>query len=218
MKFAALICLALTVETVPAHYIFKTLIADTKTSTQAVLQPQNNSPVHNYTSGRGIVCNVNPSPAGETMPVAAGGKIGFQLDAAIYHIGPAAIYLGQAPGSAAQWDGTGQRWFKIAEWGATFNPFTFSGLNQKSLITTIPKNTPSGEYLIRAEQFGLHNPGSPEIFVSCAQIKVTNGGSGSPPKVSIPGYIPDGNESVMLNVYWPVPTDYTCPGPTVWRG
>ncbi|KAJ3570699.1 hypothetical protein NP233_g4225 [Leucocoprinus birnbaumii] len=113
--------------------------------------------------------------------------------------------MGQAPGSVAQWDGSGQRWFKIAEWGATFNPFTFTSLNQKSLTTIIPKSTPSGEYLVRAEQIGLHNPGSPEIFVSCAQVRVINGGSGNPPKVSMPGYIPQGDESVILNVYWPVP-------------
>ncbi|KXN81252.1 putative endo-beta-1,4-glucanase D, partial [Leucoagaricus sp. SymC.cos] len=175
--------------------IFKTLIADTKTSTQAVRQPQNSSPVHQYASGTDIVCNVNPSPAGETVSMAAGSKIG-----------------------AADWDGSGQRWFKIAEWGATFNPFTFTSLNQKSLITTIPSNTPSGEYLVRAKQMGLHQPGTPEIFVSCAQIKVTNGGSGNPSKVSIPGYIPQRDKSVALNIYWPVPTNYTYPGPAIWRG
>ncbi len=45
------------------------------------------------------------------------------------------------------------------------------------------------QYLVRMEQFGLHITGSPELFVGCAQIKITGGGSGSPNKVAIPGYI-----------------------------
>jgi hypothetical protein len=44
---------------------------------------------------------------------------------------------------------------------------------------------------------GLHQPGAPEIFISCAQIRVVNGGSGNPPKVSIPGYIPQGGTSYL---------------------
>jgi hypothetical protein len=77
---------------------------------------------------------------------------------------------------------------------------------------------------------GLHLPGAPEIFVSCAQIRVVNGGPGNPPKVSIPGYIPqDGmwqihlptvlfadlwylDHSVNLDIYWPVPTNYSVSG------
>ncbi|TFK42122.1 glycoside hydrolase [Crucibulum laeve] len=217
MKIASILGLALIAQTVSAHYIFNTLIAGSKTSTKAVRLPQNNSPVHDYT-GSEITCNLNPSPADETVSVNAGDTIGFKVDAALYHKGPVAIYLGKAPGSAANWDGAGQNWFKIAEWGATYNPFSFSSLNKDVFTTTIPKSVPSGEYLVRIEQAGLHLTGTPEFFISCAQIKVENGGTGNPSKVSIPGYIPKDDPSVMVNIYDPVPTAYTCPGPSVYRG
>jgi hypothetical protein len=106
--------------------------------------PLSNSPVESVTSND-ILCNVSPTPATETVDVAPGATIGFKLDNTLYHLGPAAIYLGKAPSTAATWDGSGQSWFKIAEWGATFNPFSFSDLNLSELTTTIPANTPPGE-------------------------------------------------------------------------
>jgi hypothetical protein len=47
--------------------------------------------------------------------VAAGSQIGFKLDdnKTIYHPGPFAIYLGNAPKKVADWDGSGKRWFKV---------------------------------------------------------------------------------------------------------
>lgn len=93
--------------------IFKTLIAGSKTSTQAVRQPQGVEPMHDITSAD-VTCNVNPGPAGETVSVAAGDTIGFQLSVAMYHQGPVAIYLGKAPGKAADWDGSGSNWFKVS--------------------------------------------------------------------------------------------------------
>ena len=38
---------------------------------------------------------------------------------------------------------------QIAEWGATFNPFTFTDYGASQLTTTLPKDTPTGEYLAR---------------------------------------------------------------------
>jgi hypothetical protein len=93
--------------------VFKTLIVGHKTSTQAVRQPKDNSPVLKYASGIDIICNSRPAAARETVPITAGGKVGFRLDIPIYHKGPAAIYLGHAPGKVAGWDGRGRRWFKV---------------------------------------------------------------------------------------------------------
>jgi hypothetical protein len=166
------------------------LIAGSTTSNAAVRQPVNNSPVElNGLNTNNIRCNVSPGAASETVSVAAGSTIGFKLDNTLYHQGPAAIYLGKAPSTAASWDGSGANWFKIAEWGATFNPFQFTDFNANQLTTTIPSNTPAGEYLVRIEQIGLHVAGAPQWYISCAQIKITGSGSGNPPKVSIPGYV-----------------------------
>ncbi|KAL0571312.1 hypothetical protein V5O48_010647 [Marasmius crinis-equi] len=213
MKFAApLLSAALLAQSASAHYIWTTLIAGSTTSTAAVRQPLNNSPVTSVTSND-IRCNVNPSPASQTVSVAAGSTIGFKLDNTLYHQGPAAIYLGKAPSTAASWDGSGANWFKanlfIAEWGATFNPFTFTDFNANQLTTTIPSSVPAGEYLVRIEAIGLHVAGAPQWYISCAQISITGGGSANPAKVSIPGYVSPSDPGLTVNIYNPVPTSYT---------
>ncbi|KAF9007203.1 glycoside hydrolase [Cyathus striatus] len=217
MKLSALVGLAVLINSASAHYIWTTLIAGSTTSTAAVRLPQNNSPVTDVTS-KDITCNVNPSPATETVSVAAGSTIGFKLDNTLYHQGPAAIYLGKAPSTAASWDGSGANWFKIAEWGAEFNPFQFTDFNDSQLSASIPANTPAGEYLVRIEQIALHVPEAPQWYISCAQISVTGGGSGNPSKVSIPGYVAANDPGLTVNIYDPVPTAYTVPGPAVWSG
>ncbi|KAK0432778.1 glycoside hydrolase family 61 protein [Armillaria borealis] len=218
MKFAlSLLSLSILSQSVSAHYIWTTLIAGSTKSTGAVRLPQNNSPVTDVESAD-ITCNVNPSPATETVSVAAGSTIGFILDNTIYHLGPAAIYLGKAPTTAADWDGSGANWFKIAEWGAAFNPFTFKDYGLSQLTTTLPSDIPSGEYLVRIEQVGLHVVGAPQWYISCAQISVTGGGSASPSKVSIPGYVSSDDPGLTVNIYYPVPTSYTVPGPAVFTG
>ncbi|KAG5651058.1 hypothetical protein H0H81_010040 [Sphagnurus paluster] len=199
------------------HHIWYNLIAGSTTTSAAVRQPVNNSPVQDITT-KDARCNVNPTAATTTVSVAAGSKIGFVLDNSLYHLGPAAIYLGKAPSTAAAWDGSGANWFKIAEWGATFNPFTFTTYNLNTLTTTIPASTPAGEYLVRIEQIGLHVAGAPQWYISCAQIKITGGGSGNPAKVSIPGYVSANDPGLTVNIYYPVPTSYKVPGPAVWKG
>ncbi|TFK37301.1 glycoside hydrolase family 61 protein [Crucibulum laeve] len=217
MKFASIVGLAVIAQGASAHYIWNTLIAGSTTTSAAVRLPINNSPVTSVTSND-VRCNVSPGAASQTVSVPAGSTIGFKLDNTLYHQGPAAIYLGKAPSSVASWDGSGASWFKIAEWGATFNPFTFTDFNAAQLTTTIPAATPSGEYLVRIEQVALHVAGAPQWYISCAQISVTGGGSGNPSKVSIPGYVSATDPGLTVNIYNPVPTSYKVPGPAVWRG
>lgn len=94
--------------------IFSSLITSMGSFTAAVRRPAENSPIHDITSS-GATCNVGLSPATETVSVSAGSLIGFKLEPGktIYHKGPAAMYLGKAPGKAADWDGSGQNWFKV---------------------------------------------------------------------------------------------------------
>lgn len=53
-----------------------------------------------------------------------------------------------------------------------------------------------------------------QFFLSCGQLNVVNGGSGKPgPLVAIPG-VYTGNESgLLINIYYPIPTSWTQPGP-----
>lgn len=86
----------------------------------------------------------------------------------------------------------------------------------------IPKSLPSGEYLFRIEHIALHSAssaGGAQFYISCAQIKVTGGGNGNPsPLVSFPGAYKADDPGIKLNIYYPVPTSYTCPGPRPWTG
>ncbi|KAF8200230.1 glycosyl hydrolase family 61-domain-containing protein [Pholiota molesta] len=217
MKLSSIVGLVALAHSASAHYIWTTLIAGSTTSTAAVRLPVSNSPVTSVTSND-ITCNVNPGAATATVSIASGSTIGFKLDNTLYHLGPASIYLGKAPSTAATWDGSGANWFKIAEWGATFNPFSFADFNAAQLTTTIPTNTPPGEYLVRIEQDALHVAGAPQFYVSCAQIKITGSGTGTPSKVSIPGYVAANDPGLTVNIYNPVPTAYTVPGPRPWTG
>ncbi|KAG6888885.1 hypothetical protein C0995_005140 [Termitomyces sp. Mi166 len=210
MKFSTIIGLGALIHSASAHYIWYNFITTQEQTTAAIRQPLSNSPVTDCTSND-ITCNVTPSPATETVTVAAGDLVGFQLDNTLYHPGFSAIYLGQVPSgtTAAEWDGSGANWFKIAEWGATFDPsFVFIDLNWSFLNTTIPANTPPGDYLVRVESVGLHIPGSPQWYISCAQIHVTSSGTGTPTKVSIPGYVSPDDPYLMINIYYPTPTAF----------
>ncbi|TFK18590.1 hypothetical protein FA15DRAFT_249661 [Coprinopsis marcescibilis] len=211
--------LAAIAQSASAHYIFHQLVAGTQISSTAVRTPHNNSPVEAITSA-GMTCGAAPFTATETINVAAGSRVGFKLDNALFHPGPAAFYLGQVPAgqTAASWNGNGPNWFKIEDLGAKFNPFGFIPDGATELYTTIPGNTPSGEYLLRIEHIGLHVAGAPQFYISCAQIRVTGGGNGNPTKVSIPGYVTPSDPGLTVNIHWPTPTAYKVPGPAAWRG
>ncbi|TEB27399.1 hypothetical protein FA13DRAFT_1794798 [Coprinellus micaceus] len=137
-------------------------------------------------------CNIVNGRAKETVTIPAGTSVALGLDNVIYHPGPATLYLGKVPEgeTAATWDGSGVNWFKIKNWGGVYDPamWDFEVLNQYQVNATIPAAVPSGEYLLRAEQIGLLIYLEPQYYVSCAQVKIVNGGDGKPPLVAIPGH------------------------------
>ncbi|CUA68998.1 hypothetical protein RSOLAG22IIIB_08250 [Rhizoctonia solani] len=178
-----------------------------------------NSPVEDVSSTN-MRCNVGGASGTGTTTTTfrAGSTVGFALDNTIFHPGPLAIYMGKAPTTAAAWDGSGANWFKIYEMGADFTPFKFQSMDKSTFTFTIPKTIPSGDYLIRVEQLGLHVAGSPQFYISCAQATVTGGGSARPQMVSIPGHITKNDPSITVNIWNPVPIAYKVPGPAVFSG
>jgi len=182
-----------------------------------------NSPVTLLTSND-LRCNAGGEEgnATETITVAAGDSFSFSSDVAVYHDGPLSIYMAKAPTTAVAFDGSGQVWFKILDIGPTF---AAGGTSTWPLAQTytyyIPPNLPSGDYLLRIQQLGIHNPypaGIPQFYIECAQITVTSGGSGTPgPLVSIPGFVTGTEPGYTVNIYTDF-TNYTVPGPAVWSG
>jgi hypothetical protein len=101
------------------------------------------------------------------------------------------------PAANSESAGTGQTWFKIWEWAPTWSKTTglvFASESQSSLCSayihfeiliclsdiwqfnfTIPKSTPSGQYLVRGEQIALHLAETyqgAQFYLGCAQINV----------------------------------------------
>lgn len=78
-------------------------------------------------------------------------------------------------------------------------------VDQGSVGVTIPKNTPSGDYLLRIEHIALHGASQvngAQFYISCAQITVTGGGSGTPaPLVSFPGAYKNTDPGIKVNIY-----------------
>ncbi|KAF4629195.1 hypothetical protein G7Y89_g8951 [Cudoniella acicularis] len=185
----------------------------------------NNSPVTDLKS-TDLRCNVGglTGNATQTLTVAAGDSFTFKSDIAVYHDGPLSMYMAQVPSgtTAAEFDGSGQVWFKILDLGPTFDASgTATWPLAQTYTSTIPASLPAGSYLLRIQQLGIHNPypaGTPQFYISCAQLTVTGGGSGTPgPLVSIPGFITGTEPGYTVNIYTNF-HNYTVPGPAVWSG
>ncbi|OJD38678.1 glycosyl hydrolase family 61 [Diplodia corticola] len=228
-SLATIAAVAAMVPSISAHYCFNKLIVDgavvDSEPYQYVRQNTNaNSPVTDVSSDA-LRCNVGGLDSGsstKTKEVAAGSEVGFVLDTAIGHPGPLQVYMSKADTTAAAYDGSGD-WFKVYEMGP--GEITDDGLQWLSNDITnftfpLPAETPAGEYLLRVEHVGLHGASEvagAQFYISCAQIKVTGSGSGSPaPTVKIPGVYTGEEPGLKINIYWPIPTNYTMPGPAVW--
>lgn len=178
-------------------------------------------------SSNAIRCyELSPGTASQTYTVNAGDTLGFTAASSISHPGPLQFYMAKVPEgkTAATFDGSGNVWFKVYSQGATFSggQMTWASNGKQQVNFALPKSLPSGEYLLRVEHIGLHSAGSAggaQFYISCAQIKVNGGGSGTPgPLVSFPGAYKASDAGIQLNIYYPVPTSYTPPGPAVWSG
>jgi len=209
------------------HYIFeKFTYGGVLYPTYQYIRPNTNynSPVIDLTSND-LRCNVGATGTGtQIISVKAGDAFSLTTDVAVYHQGPLSFYMAKVPTgqTAATFDGSGKVWFKITAIGPTFDA---SGTATWSLLQTytskLPAGLPNGDYLLRTEQLAIHNPwpaGIPQFYISCAQVTVTNGGTGSPsPLVTIPGHISASDPGYTVNIYNNF-HNYTIPGPAVWNG
>ncbi|ROW06156.1 hypothetical protein VMCG_04477 [Cytospora schulzeri] len=217
-----------------AHYNFEALIVnDNVTSPYEYVRQttDSNSPITDVTS-QDFICNQGGLDADimaktSTHSVKAGDSVGFTINSNIGHPGPLAVYMSKAPDGteASAYKGAGD-WFKVYELstssitaeGLQWATYVDGGIN--NFTFALPDSLPSGDYLMRAEHIALHGAstkGGAQFYIGCAQLSVEGTGSGTPsPTVSIPG-VYDGTEAgIVINIYYPVPTEYTTPGPATW--
>jgi len=228
---ASAVLLALSAAVAEAHYTFPAMISGGTTTAdwQYVRQWMGyytNDPVTSV-STEDIRCNVGGSTAtASTLPVTAGSTLGWTANPDIYHPGPLLVYMAQVPAgeTAATFDGSGSVWFKIYEQGPQFGGSALvwptNDPDATTVSFTLPSELPNGEYLIRLEHIALHTAtsvGGAQFYLSCGQVSVTGGGSGTPgPLVAFPGAYSATDPGIEIDIYYPVPTSYTFPGPAVW--
>jgi hypothetical protein len=219
---AATIGLSALISQASCHYIFEYFTANgAKNSAYTYVRKNTNynSPVTDLTSND-LRCNVGgeTSNGTETVSIAAGSSVAFTSDVAVYHDGPLSVYMAKAPSTAAEFDGSGNVWFKILDIGPDFSSGTAVWNLLQTYTFNIPSCIPSGDYLLRIQQLGIHNPwpaGIPQFYVECAQITVTGGGSKTlSPMVAIPGAFKDTDPGYIVNIYNDF-HNYTVPGPAV---
>lgn len=179
---------------------------------------QSNGPVTDVTSSAMTCYERNPGTASSTLNVNAGGALTFGIAPNIYHPGPLNIYMAKAPSSASSFDGKGAVWFKVYgdQPKVSSGGIEWPNNGLSSVTITVPKCIPSGEYLVRFEHIGLHSASSTngaQLYISCTQVKVS-GGSGSTPSnlLSFPGSYSPQDPGLLVNIYYPVPTNYKAPG------
>lgn len=240
----SVILLSTIAQVASAHYFFDTAIVSgaaqskyVRASTRATKynpikfssNPAADIRDNSLTDGPDIVCNQGAfSSAGRTevLTVNAGDKVTLKLGvgAKMEHPGPGLVYMSKAPGNVKEYSGIDGNWFKIFQEGVCTNgDFTndaWCTWGRDTIGATIPKDTPNGEYLVRFEHIGVHRShvNQPEHYVSCLQVKVQSGGSGTPgPLVKFPGAYKDSDAYANFSIY-NGKKDFPFPGPAVWAG
>ncbi|KAF6759325.1 glycosyl hydrolase family 61-domain-containing protein [Ephemerocybe angulata] len=213
------------VDTANSHWVYEGVTTANTTTSSATRIPVSWAPIFDSTDQRCYLRNNNTGPAEETLIVSAGSEVAFRMAAGnyVYHLGPAAVYLGMVPEgeSAKTWDGSGARWFKIKEWSTGesseelypgWNGYQFAWPWQTMGTRYLARCL----YLLRSEStsFAVYR-GAPQWWVSCAQIEVINGGKGNPPMVEIPGHIQADDPNLQVDTY-SAPVEFRVPGPDVW--
>ncbi|KAK1725456.1 hypothetical protein CaCOL14_009556 [Colletotrichum acutatum] len=209
-----------------AHYVFPSVTYNGKTTNdwevvRKTTNFQSNGPVTDVTSSQMTCYQLAPGNEGATvLDITAGSTIGYNAKASISHPGPINFYMAKAPSgtSITNWDGSGKNWFKIYSDGPTV---TSSGLtwptNGKTTVNVqVPKCIENGDYFLRVEHIALHSAssvGGAQLYISCAQLRVTGGtGTYKPTLMSFPGAYSPNDPGLVVNIYYPVPTNYKAPG------
>ncbi|KAI0260244.1 glycoside hydrolase family 61 protein I [Gloeopeniophorella convolvens] len=241
MKFSPLASFLALTASASAHTIFQEVYVNgvDQGHINGIRVPTYDGPITDVTSND-VICNggINPyqqpvstviisTPAGaqvtaewhHTLAGADPSDSADPIDPS--HKGPVLVYLAKVP-NALQTDVTGLSWFKIYEDGLTPSDQSWGVdrliANKGKVTFTIPSCIAAGQYLMRVEIIALHAassyPGA-QLYMECAQLSITGGGSASPATVSFPGAYTGTDPGIKINIYQQL-SSYTIPGPSVF--
>ncbi|KAI0764168.1 glycosyl hydrolase family 61-domain-containing protein [Trametes elegans] len=183
------------------------------------------SPVKGATN-KYLACGQNAQKAATVATAKPGSKVSFQWVNGNggdwpHNVGPMLTYMASCgDAGCASFDAADAKWFKIEETGLQSDgTWAQAALTQGAPAEVqLPSDIASGEYLIRHEIIALHtamSEGGAEFYPSCAQLKISGSGSGSPKStVSLPGAYKDTDAGLLVDVYDLV-GDYVFPGPAI---
>ncbi|KAH6919323.1 glycoside hydrolase [Coprinopsis sp. MPI-PUGE-AT-0042] len=213
-----------------AHFTFPSLVVDGETTpawkyVRKTNKAETRGPIFDVKSEE-FRCDDVAGDTTETLTVSVDSSFGIGSDTGINHPSVTNVYMAKAPAGVdvAEWDGSGEVWFKVHEVPAIVNDgsISFPSNGLKKIEFDLPSSLPSGQYLVRVENIALHNAGAfgqAQFTLSCAQIEVTDGGSGTPgPLVAFPGAYTGNESGILVNIYENPIESYTMPGPEVWQG
>ncbi|KAF2267774.1 hypothetical protein CC78DRAFT_489693 [Lojkania enalia] len=198
------------------------------------MAPQYDIHSPNITCGRSAFASATRT---ETADVVAGSEMGFRVyaaqnsgreySAAIFHEGPAQVYLAKAPNNELEsFSGIGEEaaWFKIASFAAA-SATEWAVFQKDSVNFTIPPTTLAGKYLLRIEQFmPTATFNYTQWYVNCAHINIIGPGGGSIQGydfAKFPGTYVIMDPGLWITVAQESREDllsYSAPGPEVWKG
>jgi len=178
-----------------------------------------------------LSCNTNGNALASQLSatVPAGTSVTAYWNAWPHTIGPVMVYMAKCSGSCTSATTSSLSWFKIDQAGLISGTLTTGTWAQGQLVannnswtSTIPATLAPGEYIIRHELLAIHTSNQPQFYPECAQLVITGSGTASPASsylVKFPGGYKASDPGVTIDIYsQPTVTNYTIPGPAVWRG
>jgi len=187
---------------------------------------QSNSPVQDVTSSA-MACNVDSKTGAISATAAAGADVLLHWTAwPSSHKGPTMTYLAACSGDCSDVsDPTTLEWFKINEAGL-YSDGTWASdkliADDNTWTLSLPSSIKAGNYVMRHELLALHSAssvGGAQFYMQCTNLKITGDGTELPTEtVKFPGAYSATDPGIEINIYYPTPTSYDIPGPTVWSG
>ncbi|KAI0743933.1 glycoside hydrolase [Daedaleopsis nitida] len=179
-----------------------------------------------------LACNINGASLGsaqKSATVPAGSKVTAYWNQWPHVVGPVMVYMANCNGACTSSNPASLSWFKIDQAGLISGTLPNGTWGQGELVannnswtSTIPASLAPGEYFIRHELLAIHTSNQPQFYPECAQLIVTGSGSAQPSGsyfTKFPGAYSMSDPGVGIDIYsQPNVSNYTIPGPSVWRG